>query len=303
MSLTLFLRSFRHRRDWRGNAVRRTGYAIRYTLRSALVASLHAAWLVQVDGTPALAELAAADPRLLARPQHPYISRRLSLAQRYAIVAAHYRHVLATFPPTLFRQVYLDAGLRVGTLQLKDATELAVELCRPAGQGREGELCLRLVDEAGRVLSSVVFSIADNGRTLLLGCLQGACAELGRDAVRELTKQSYGLRPKNLLLSMLLAWAGWVGATRVRGVANVAHPFAGRGDKIKADYDRFWLDCQGVLSNDGFFDLPAREPLRSEAEVESKHRSAFRKREALRAQACALLLAALDHAHQLARAA
>jgi len=143
------------------------------------------------------------------------------------------------------------------------------------------------------VLTSAIFSIADDGKTLLIGCLQGAAAELGREAVRELTKQCYGLRPKNLLFSLLLAFGSFTGATRILGVSNLTHPFAGEADKIKADYDSFWEECQGVLQPDGFFALPTVEPERDESLVESKHRSAFRRREMLRREACACLLAAL----------
>ena len=54
----------------------------------------------------------------------------------------------------------------------------------------------------------------------------------------------------------------------------------------------------------GFYALPAQEPLRDEMQVESKHRSAFRKREALRREACELLVNALrGQAWPLERAA
>jgi uncharacterized protein VirK/YbjX len=87
---------------------------------------------------------------------------------------------------------------------------------------------------------------------------------------------------------------------RMRGVANEAHPFAGHANKIKADYDSFWLECDSVLYPEGLHELPALEPARDEAIVASKRRSAFPQREILRREACTLFLAALDQPDELA---
>ncbi len=293
MSLPLFLRSLRQRRDWRGPFHKRLVARLKYIARSARMARRQSAWLGELYGSTRMSALLAHDPRLHERWHHHYINRRLGRARRLAVIRSHYRFAFDSLPRTLTDAVYLHGHFRLGTLALKDGSELLLELRRPLGRSREGELALCLANVQGQLLSSATFSIADDGRTLLIGCLQGACAELGREAVRELTKQCYGLRPKNLLFSLLLAFASFTGARQVRGVSNLAHPFAGEADKIKADYDSFWEECQGVLESDGFFALPAVEPVRDEAEVESKHRSAFRRREQLRRDACAQLLAAL----------
>ncbi|MEO7067084.1 MAG: DUF535 family protein [Rhodanobacter sp.] len=303
MSLQFFWRSLRQRRDLRGSLIKHAGATIKYTLRSARAAGRHRAWLDFLYGTPLLSALTAYDPRLIDRAQHPYINRRLSLTARYAVITDHYQMVLSTLAPELREAVYLGGRYRLGTLRLKDASELAIELRRPTGRGREGELCLCLADTQGQPLSSMIFSIADGGHTMLLGCVQGATAALGREAVRELTRQCHGLRPKNLLLSLLRAFAKRYDITRIRGVANAAHPFAGQADKIKADYDSFWQECGGVLDESGFYELSAAEPERDEMLVASKHRSAFRQREALRRQACVILLDGLDHHYDQAQAA
>lgn len=288
-----FMRSLHGRTDWRGAAPKRALYAAKYTLRSLRHRVLHAAWLAFVYDEPRMCTLLAHDPRLLDRPQHGYINLKLDVASGYAIVRDHYTHLLAHFPPALFAQIYLEGRAAVGTLPLKDGGLLSVELRRPTGRGREGELALYLLDAQGLTLSSLIFTLADGGRRLLLGGLQGAAAELGREAVRELTKQCHGLRPKNLLLSILLGYAEHLGSEQLLAVGNAAHPFAGHAGKIKADYDGFWLECGGVAGDDGFYVLPAREPVRDLASVDSKHRSAFRKREALRHEAAALLPQAL----------
>ncbi|HET6555151.1 MAG TPA: DUF535 family protein [Dyella sp.] len=293
MSFRYFLRSLRERRDWRGSLSKRLASGLKYVARCGRMPRRQSAWLQELYGSPRLAAIVAHDPRMHERWHHHYINRRLGRAQRMAIISSHYRFLFEQLPATLVEAVYLRGRFVLGALELKDGSKLLLELRRPTGRSREGELALCLANAHGQLLSSAIFSIADEGRTLLIGCLQGAAPGLGRDAVRELTKQCYGLRPKNLLFSLLLAFGSFTGAQKLRGVCNLAHPFAGDADKIKADYDSFWEECQGVLEADGFFALPVAEPERSEAQVESKHRSAFRRRELLRREACTRLLAAL----------
>lgn len=301
--MAFFLRSLRGRSDWRSNPTKRLLSALKYLGRSACMARRQAAWLAFLYGSPRMAALAARDPRLHERPHHHYINRRLSSVRRFAIIESHYRHLLARWPTDLLDRIHGDGCASLGRLVLKDASEVELCLSAPRGRGREGELALYLLHANGQPLSSMIFTLADDGRTLLIGCLQGATTNLGREAVREFTRQAHGLRPKNLLLSMLYALAATLEVGEVCGVSNQAHPFAGEAGKIKADYDGFWQECHGELRDDGFFQLPSRESRRDESQVESRHRSAFRKREQLRAQACALLVGAIvdaDHAVALA---
>jgi uncharacterized protein VirK/YbjX len=293
MSFSLFLRSLRQRHDWRGGAGKRLVACLKYITRSASMPRRQSAWLQELFGSPRLAAYLSHDPRLIERWHHHYINRRLGRAQRLTIVREHYRFVFERLPARVADAIYLGGHCALGAITLKDGSQLLLELRRPLGRSREGELALCLTNTQEQLLSSVTFSVSDGGRTLLIGGLQGAASELGREAVRELTKQCYGLRPKNLLYSLLLAFGAFAGAQQIRGVSHLLHPFAGQADKIKADYDSFWEECLGVLQPDGFFALPASEPVRDESRVDSKHRSAFRRREQLRSDACACLLNAL----------
>ena len=292
MSFKLFLRSMRERRDWHGSRAKRAIYAIKYAARCVIHGRAQAAWLRFIYATPGMAAVHARDRYLFDRPMHRYINSRMRVAARYRTILDHHRFVQTHLPASLIASMYRDGAVVLGDIQLKDGSILLIKLAVPAGRGREGELCLQLANTQHQVLSSLIFTIGDNGGSLLIGCLQGACAELGRESVRTLTRQCHGLRPKNLLLSMLLAFAEDRGIARVRGVSQQAHPFAATRGKIKADYDSFWQECEGRKHRDGFYDLPAREPVRDETQVESKHRSAFRKREALRWEACHLFVQA-----------
>jgi len=293
MSFKLILRSMRERRDWHGSRGKRLSYAIKYAARCLTHVRAQASWLRFIYDSPRMNAIHARDPYLFDRPLHRYINRGFSAAQRYATMLSHYRFVSSHLPEALIDTMYRDGHVTLGEVSLKDNSRLLVRLAIPAGRGREGELCLQLANVQGDVLSSVIFTVGDEGDSLLIGCLQGASTQLGRDAVRTLTKQCHGLRPKNLLFSMLLGFAEDRRMARVRGISQAAHPFSLTRGKIKADYDSFWIECEGQLNKDGFYDLPAREPVRDEMQVESKHRSAFRKREALRWEVTHLFVDAL----------
>ena len=299
---TLLLHSLRGRLDWRGAPPKRLVTATKYVLRSLWMARRHARWLSFIHGSVPMRLLAIQDPRIYERPQHGYVSRGVSRAGRFDIIESHYQYIASAFPAELMRSVYEHGHASLGRLPLKDGSEFEVRLSLPTGRGREGELALYLLQADGSALSSMIFTVADHGHSLLIGCVQGAAGDLGRDAVRAFTRQSYGLRPKNLLLSMLYALAGAGRIDQIFGVSNKAHPFAGSG-KVKADYDSFWQECGGVPSDKGFYRLPPHEPLRDEAQVESKHRSTFRRREALRHQACELIGQTFDSRRLLATAA
>jgi uncharacterized protein VirK/YbjX len=288
-SLFRFARSLHGRAGWHSTRSHALGAVLTYCGRSVKRWRKHDAWLAFLE-SPAMAGITEVDRVLLERYQHRYISKAWSAEQRLQAVRDHYEFALARFPRQLFHMLYRERQVLAGKLTLRDGGKLSLLLKAPIRRGREGELSLSLTDDEGLQISYVQFSIINGGRTIVIGCLQGAANDAGREAVRDLTKQCHGLRPKNLLLSMVRALADAFGIDEVLGVGNDRHVFAGIANKVKADYDGFWLEAGGELGDAGFYRVPPRDPLRLEAEVESKRRSEFRRREALRHEACELIL-------------
>ncbi|PTR23941.1 hypothetical protein C8J98_11329 [Luteibacter sp. OK325] len=289
-SLLRFARSLRGRAEWHSSRSRGFRATMTYIARSLLHWRQHAAWLTFLDA-PAMAGLAAVDRTLTERYQHRYMNRHWSMMQRLAATRGHYAFAVDRFPAALFDQLYRQREVHVGRLVLRNGSGVSLLLKAPSLRGREGELSISLTDDWGLQISYATLSFVDGGRRVIIGCLQGAANNAGRDAIRELTRQSHGLRPKNLLLSMIRSLAEAMGAEHVLGIGNEAHPFATR-KKIKADYDTFWQENGGVADAQGFFAMPVHEPVRCASSVESKRRSEFRRREALRREACDLLVAA-----------
>ena len=129
----------------------------------ARIARRQSAWLQFVYGSPRLSAILAQDPRLLERWHHHYINRRFGRARRMEIVADHFRFAFVQLPEDMADGVYLHGGYRIGALTLKDGSELRIELRRPTGRSREGELALCLTNSHDQVLSSAVFTVADEG--------------------------------------------------------------------------------------------------------------------------------------------
>jgi uncharacterized protein VirK/YbjX len=278
IALQRIVQSFRHRNDWQS---RRSAwvYAAGYAARCLALPVYHVRWLGLLQTHPALRAAMHRDGRLVERWQHRFISRRFSARRRLDALMDHYGFVASALPGGLLELMYAEGQVVLAETTMKNGEPLRVLLMPPTRKGCEGELNLALATADDLLLFSATVTVLPSSGELLVGCLQGPNTEDGQERVRQVTRQCHGLRPKNLLLSLLYGFAASHGLSRLRGISNDGHARAGR---IKASYDTFWTESAGVLAGDGFFDLPSTEAERSELEVASKHRSAFRQREALR---------------------
>lgn len=268
--------------------------AAKYLARSLLMPRRQLDYLALIDGNPLLHAYRRRDPRVLERHFHRFINLGWNRQQRLRALSQHYDFVREAMPAHLLRAVYVEGQALLGQLALKDGRKLILSLRPPIVMGCEGELCIQLGDEQGHALYRVVVSVVDDARTLVIGCLQGPAGEDTRELVRELTRNMHGLRPKCLMLSLARVLVQQWGVTRILAVGNAAHPLRNARRHFVADYDTFWQEQQGRAVDGGWFELPLLAERKSEAEVPSNHRSAFRKREALREQAEHILRDALQ---------
>jgi len=290
-SIFRFARSLRGRGAWHRKRSHVVNAVINYLGRSLTRWRRHDAWLAFLE-TPPMAGVSSVDTILTERYQHRYIHKAWSWQKRMDVLRGHYEFALTHFPRPLFHMLYRERTVLLGKVTLRNGEPLSLVLKAPYRRAREGEMTLSLVDHQGMQLSYAAFSFMDDGKAIAIGCLQGAPNHAGLEAVRELTRQCHGLRPKNLLLSLIRALAEAFEVERVLGISNESHVFAGIADKVKADYNGFWRESGGTETADGFYAMAPHEPVRCETEVESKRRSEFRRREALRREACELVVAA-----------
>ena len=292
-SLENLLDSLRHRQDWTGPWYKRSVTALKYLVRSVCMSAPHRRFLAFIAVHPVMRAYRRRDPRLLERHMHRYVNAHWHRRDRLDYLQQHYRFATAHLPRGLFELVYVMGHASLGSLTAKDGSLLTLCMRPPIYKGCEGELCLQLCDVNEDPLYSIVFSVADAQPTLMIGCLQGPRGDNARDVVRELTRNLHGMRPKQLMLSLAYTFARHYGIERLVAISNEAHPLRRSGRPLYSDYDAFWEEQHGRRIGGGWYALPTALAHKTEAEVSSNHRAAFRRREALRCQAEQLLINAL----------
>jgi uncharacterized protein len=295
-TLVNMLRSLRGREDWRGAWYKWGVSALKYILRSACMPVRHGRFLAFVYGSPQMRGYQQRDPRLLERHMHRYVNTTWQRKQRLQNLIRHYQFVLLRLPKTLFNSIYAYGHASLGMLVAKDGTLLGLCMRPPIFMGCEGELCLQLNDVNGHPLYRIVFSIVGKQcPRIVIGCLQGPSGEDAREVVRALTRNLHGMRPKQLMLSLVYAFAEHYGIDQIVAISNAAHPLRHAGRPLHSDYDAFWEEQRGTAVDGGWYALPSAQTHKSVADVPSNHRSAFRRREALRLHAEQLLVNALGY--------
>jgi uncharacterized protein len=290
----LLLSSLRSRADWSGPWYKRSATGLKYLIRAACMPLRHGRFLSFLNESAPMRLYRQRDPRLLERHMHRFVNAHWHRRQRLAYLHQHYRFAMAHLPSGLFDLVYALGHASLGSLTAKDGSLLTLCLRPPIFKGCEGELCLQLCDGNENPLYSIVFTVSDEDASIMIGCLQGPRGKDAKERVRELTRKMHGMRPKQLMLSLVYAFARHYGITRLLAISNEAHPLRRSGRPLLSDYDAFWREQHGQPVEGGWYALPPAQVHKSEAEVPSHHRSAFRRREALRRQAEQLLIQALE---------
>lgn len=278
------------------------------TLRSMPIRSAHAAWMEVIHSTPHIDAMLRSKGDYQTRHLQSYMHRQWSAARKLDTLRTHVEFMQQNIHPSHHSALYGADAARYGedaahgtgiTLMQWAMKEQEWRLALLRSQhNKEGELQLSLQDGDGHDVYLLVFSVGHDVKQpqqlcLYIGCLQGARPENGGTAlINAFYKQHHGLRAQGLLMTALYAFAETYGIEHIRGIAD-GHTINSRyRTKIKTSYDTFWQECHAEKQADGWFLLPASEVTRSIETVKSKHRSAFRKREAWREDARLNMLAA-----------
>jgi uncharacterized protein VirK/YbjX len=251
-----------------------------YLLRTLASFRRQAQWLRLVGASRTMRAAAESNPRVYERWQSHYISRSFDMATRARLIEAHYRFVAREFPERLSSRLLKGHDVRLATLPLGGG-EVAYLHARAPEHECTGELGLYLLNSDKEVISSctITFGGADG---LLIGAVRGSWAYLGRGAIARFTRATGGVRPRDLLMSVVRALAAHYGVERLRGVACEAHPLDRRAGVTVAAYDRFWRRHGGVEGADGCYDIPLAGTASGRAESD-----------AFRSEACAVALKTL----------
>ncbi len=248
---------------------------------SAMRARAVQPWMRDAGSCALLGRLVAARPLLLEKPFRPLGKSGLGFGERVRMVLDHYSVMQKKLPACVCDRVYLTGGL---DWQFGEGRYM-LRLSDAGPNPKEGELAFYWTDtETGACLTQLSFYLHGGkyGPEIFVGGLQGPMNEASREWIRAATKASEGLRPKDVVMEALLAFAATVGVQRIRAVSRANHVGRQRNTprEIQADYEGFWMEYHGVPCADGNVEIPTHQPLRDIAEIPSKKRSAWRRKQA-----------------------
>jgi uncharacterized protein VirK/YbjX len=244
-------------------------------------------WLHLLNSHPAFSEYVRTCPRFVYKVYRPYISLALSPDQRLAAIRAHYEFI--------FRRGLGQTAARacLGPVPLAEArgrsgAVYTIHLRTVTMFDREGELVLQLA-HAGEVLFTVAFTIAprDGIKAVSIGCIQGGRTEDAREAIRTATRELHGLRPKQLMASLVRQLAHDYGCERVVMTSNRNRVIykALRLGCVLADYDQLWEEIGARRRPDGDYEMDCAPLAAPDMEaIPSKKRAEARRRHELLAQ-------------------
>jgi hypothetical protein len=250
-------------------------------LRAVLHPRQTPGWLHLLNAHPAFSEYVRNCPRFLYKVYRPYISHALDADERLEAIRAHYDF--------MFRR-----GLRE---MLARASVGAVVLAEAAGKSgvtyqiqlrtvnmfdREGELVLQLTQD-DKALYTVAFTVAprDGRLAVSVGCIQGGKTEDAREAIRTATRELHGIRPKQLMATLVRQLGHEYGCERMVLVSNRNRVIykAIRNGRVLADYDQLWTELGAQLRPDGDWELACAPVAAPDLDgIPSKKRSEARKR-------------------------
>lgn len=247
----------------------------RFYLRSLVSLRSSTEWFDLLDAHDDLRLCRRHEPELVERIHRPYRRASLKLKQRLHLLLEHVRVSDQVGLSGLMAEAYAGPT-EIARFADRTGQTLQLQLGRPAQFGKEGELALHISDGENRLYSaSFAFRESGAGRELDVGCIQGPAVEDARQAIRDLTRNLHGLRPRSLILEALRAIAASAGCARLRVVGNNDHIYRSlrKRRKIAFDYDGFCAEIEGVAADGTDWLLPLEAEVRPLSEVPSKKRA------------------------------
>ena len=118
-----------------------------------------------------------------------------------------------------------------------------------------------------------------------IGCVQGNKSAETENAIKELQKQMYALRPKALMIFIIQELSRQLGCTALYGVGSKIQAHNKKHfihiewlHKLSFSYDTLWKEADGIPDKDGWFKLPIEMHRKPMEEIKSSKRSLYRYR-------------------------
>lgn len=216
----------------------------------------------------------------------PYINCQWDIEFKLDRIATHYETI-----KKLPRFLLLDDGELNKILDLSSISK-DVTICfdHPTWFIREGEIVLNLFKADLRVVSiAFIFSQEENdAQSIIIGAIQGihrgVPSQESLSIFRSLTKDFAGLRPRSFLIEILRIIAKLTDTKKIFAVADEnrqhRHKYFGKQEnkKLLSDYNQIWCEHGGIPCDSGFYCIPINPKRKEIADIPSKKRSMYRRR-------------------------
>ena len=188
------------------------------------------------------------------KPFKAYLNKKMSKRAKLNIAHGALNFIEKTFLPEALPQLYdMKAfGRSLITIALKNGTCIDVKLLASPFQ-EEGELMLLMFLGDKRVYS-ICFSCTEDGRAWI-GGIQGG-KDIDNEEVKALTKELYGIRPKNLIITLLY---GFLSHFNIKEIYAIDSHYHVKSDRVKTSYSELWLEIGGEKHRRGWYKLPPSE--------------------------------------------
>lgn len=206
---------------------------------------------------------------------HKYLNQKISYNKKLFILNSHIDFIDQKIKSNVIDELYdpKHQGIKLADIEGKNETKISLHLTAPL-YPREGDLRVMMrLDE--KMVFSIHFTITLSGDIYIAG-VQG---HAGNEVLKQLTKDFFGFRPKNLIATFLFEIANFFKIEHIYGVKSQAHVKVG---KFEFDYDEYWRELNGESYNKAWFKLPAVQPRKPIESIKSSKRSEFKKREQIR---------------------
>ena len=214
-------------------------------------------WMQFLKSGPLPADIVRSPLRFLAKIHRPYLSNQMDCPGRLKLLVDHYESLSSAGLGPLVRQA-AQAPVSLGTFAGKSGALYEIQLSA-LEQRQDGELVLRLVTRMTCVYTAAfVISLHDSPPRITLGSLTGMLATDRDIGIKQVTRDLYGCRPKDLMITLVRDIGDCLGCRDVVlvGNRNRIPDHALRVCKKSSDYDRNWQEMQARMRDDGDFELP-----------------------------------------------
>ena len=226
-------------------------------------------------------------PRIYFKPFRVYMSTKWGKKERTKALLSCYAFIKQQ--PFLTRVIQEEKPIKLAEFTMKYNSEKGqIYLGYNERFRKEGELVVSLhCDSYQEAICEASFVIDKENEEWVcrIGCVQGNKSAETENAIKELQKQMYALRPKALMIFIIQELSKQLGCAALYGVGSKIQAHNKKHfihidwlHKLSFSYDTLWKEADGTPDKDGWFKLPIEMHRKPMEEIKSSKRSLYRYR-------------------------